>query len=309
MKKITLLCYSLAIAASLHAQRPTYGLVAYYPFNGNADDESGNNNNGTVYGATLTTDRFGIANSAYAFDGTSNYISIPDLTNSDISSFSISIWLLNLQGTIGMNGFYHGAASGEWVVWNNGMGVHLSDNAWYAADIGLLDSTWTHFAGIYNKGNSIKVYLNGQLATETPVPDNDMAVYSGYHSTIGAYNNGTTNYWQGKIDDAYIYNRALTLTEIDSIYHEGGWAGIRENINDRFITIYPNLSTGRFILSCSDAMRKPTIIIFNVLGDVVHCSAIVNPESEIDLSNNAKGIYFVRIYDGKKTYSKKIVLQ
>ena len=44
------------------------GLVAYYPFNGNANDESGNGYNGTVYGATLTYDRFGNPNSAYSFN-------------------------------------------------------------------------------------------------------------------------------------------------------------------------------------------------------------------------------------------------
>tara|TARA_B100000902_G_C26670287_1_gene602721 strand:- start:79 stop:306 length:228 start_codon:yes stop_codon:yes gene_type:complete len=48
---------------------PTNGLVGYWPFNGNANDESVNTNNGTVNGATLTTDRFGNANSAYDFDG------------------------------------------------------------------------------------------------------------------------------------------------------------------------------------------------------------------------------------------------
>ena len=48
------------------------GLVAHYPFNGNANDESGNGNDGTVNGATLTTDRFGNANKAYSFDGVSN---------------------------------------------------------------------------------------------------------------------------------------------------------------------------------------------------------------------------------------------
>jgi hypothetical protein len=53
---------------------PTNGLVAYYPFNGNANDESGNGNHGMVYGATLTVDRFGNANSAYSFDGMNDYI-------------------------------------------------------------------------------------------------------------------------------------------------------------------------------------------------------------------------------------------
>ena len=47
---------------------PVEGLVAYYPFNGNANDESVNNNDGTVNGATLTADRFGNASSAYSFD-------------------------------------------------------------------------------------------------------------------------------------------------------------------------------------------------------------------------------------------------
>lgn len=51
-----------------HAQAPTSGLVAYYPFTGNANDAAGALN-GTVSGATLTTDRFGNANSAYAFNG------------------------------------------------------------------------------------------------------------------------------------------------------------------------------------------------------------------------------------------------
>ena len=45
------------------------GLVAYYPFNGNANDESGNGNHGIVDGAALSMDRFGNLNSAYLFDG------------------------------------------------------------------------------------------------------------------------------------------------------------------------------------------------------------------------------------------------
>ena len=54
------------------AQIPTEGLIAHYPFNGNANDESGYGNDGTVNGATLTEDRFGKSNSAYIFNGTSS---------------------------------------------------------------------------------------------------------------------------------------------------------------------------------------------------------------------------------------------
>jgi len=73
---------------------PTQGLVAYYPFNGNANDESGNGNNGIDSGATLTTDRFGNANKAYWFNGTSNYIEVSDNPILRFSnSFSISLWV------------------------------------------------------------------------------------------------------------------------------------------------------------------------------------------------------------------------
>ncbi len=72
---------------------PSDGLVGWWPFNGNANDESGNGNDGTVNGAILTTDRNGNANSAYSFDGVSNYIggSISNLNNT--SSTTVSAWV------------------------------------------------------------------------------------------------------------------------------------------------------------------------------------------------------------------------
>ncbi len=70
------------------------GLVAYYPFDGNANDVSGNQNNGTVYGATLATDRFGKAKKAYSFNGVSNYILLPVLTTLPNSNqVTFSIWI------------------------------------------------------------------------------------------------------------------------------------------------------------------------------------------------------------------------
>jgi len=67
------------------------GLVACYPFNANAKDESGNGNNGTVNGATLTTDRFGKANSAYNFDGYTQFIEV-SANQFQNNNYSFSIW-------------------------------------------------------------------------------------------------------------------------------------------------------------------------------------------------------------------------
>jgi hypothetical protein len=69
------------------------GLVAYYPFDGNANDESGNGNHGTVRGARLTTDRFGHQDSAYVFDGVDDYIALPDSLDLIDTAFSISAWV------------------------------------------------------------------------------------------------------------------------------------------------------------------------------------------------------------------------
>ena len=70
------------------------GLVAYYPFNGNANDESGNGNNGTVHGATLTTDRFGNANKAYYFNGVNSFIEVSDSSTLDIPiNLTFSVWI------------------------------------------------------------------------------------------------------------------------------------------------------------------------------------------------------------------------
>ena len=72
---------------------PTNGLVGWWPFNGNADDESGNGNNGTVNGATLTSDRFGGSNSAYSFDGIDNYIKLLFNPVSNPTDFTVSVWV------------------------------------------------------------------------------------------------------------------------------------------------------------------------------------------------------------------------
>ena len=71
---------------------PTNGLVGWWPFNGNANDESGHGNNGTVNGATPVLDRFGNANSAYDFNGTSNFIEINSNPSIEPNLITVSVW-------------------------------------------------------------------------------------------------------------------------------------------------------------------------------------------------------------------------
>ena len=93
--KLSLLVILFGFILNINAQIPTDSLVGYWPFNGNANDESGNNLHGTVNGPILTSDRFGNENSAYLFDGTDDYIEVQPsaIIDSTINhDFSISVW-------------------------------------------------------------------------------------------------------------------------------------------------------------------------------------------------------------------------
>ena len=83
MRKIALIAFTVLISFQIVAQVPSYvptnGLVGWWPFTGNAIDSSGNGNNGTVNGATLTSDRFGNTAKAYEFNGLNQFISVASI--------------------------------------------------------------------------------------------------------------------------------------------------------------------------------------------------------------------------------------
>ncbi len=97
---MTVVCMMLLVANSVFAGLND-GLAAYWSFDGNANDGSGNGNNGTVYGASLTSDRFGTANSAVSFDGVNDFISFSDVMDNSWDNvfagqdkgFTISAWI------------------------------------------------------------------------------------------------------------------------------------------------------------------------------------------------------------------------
>jgi len=84
---------TLTTFAQVPSYVPTNGLVGYWPFNGNANDESGNLNHGTVNGATLTTDRNGVANKAYSFDGINDNILVNNSVSLNMPSITIAGWV------------------------------------------------------------------------------------------------------------------------------------------------------------------------------------------------------------------------
>ena len=115
MKKILLIVILALVAQMTFAQStpsyvPTDGLVGYWGFNGNANDQSGNGNNGTVHGATLTTDRFGNSNSAYYFN-LFDFIQTNYLGISGNNERTISFWIKNQYSNRTINPLNYGGGN------------------------------------------------------------------------------------------------------------------------------------------------------------------------------------------------------
>lgn len=91
---LSLLTIVITIFTTTEAQIPTNGLIAWYPFSGNAKDSSGNGNNATPNNTILTTDRFGRANKAYSFNGINDVIVAP---NSSSLNFANGDYQINIK--------------------------------------------------------------------------------------------------------------------------------------------------------------------------------------------------------------------
>jgi uncharacterized protein (TIGR02145 family) len=226
----------------------TNSIVGYWPFCGNANDLSGNGYNGTVNGATLTTDRFGVANSAYSFDGISNFIwvgLVQQLNGSPTAS--ISYWInssLSFPQNVAGN---YGTAIGHWKhdgQFNGPIGIQLtniSDGSVHVSLIGgqgtssnqgiINANNWTHICVIYNGSQAINqrisLFINGNFNQFINVNNSPTTLGSQATRTyIGAAcgpdgQDDAWSYFNGKIDDIGTWNRALTQQEITQLYQQG----------------------------------------------------------------------------------------
>ncbi len=212
----------------------TNGLVGYWPFCGNANDESGNGNNGIINGATLTTDRFGNPNRAFNFNG-NNYIEIPSSSVFDTNNISVSMWVssANIQRQMALIRLNYTNASNEQfgIVLNdlNQYGVAVAakyNNPNCVASLGwqknekiqnILDNNYHHIVGTIS-GNSLKIYIDGILAQSQTTNFSQTSNCWGGDIQIGRNWSNFTDFFSGKIDDIGIWNRALTANEIQQLY-------------------------------------------------------------------------------------------
>ncbi|MDN5275550.1 MAG: C-terminal target protein [Candidatus Saccharibacteria bacterium] len=193
---------------------------AWWTFNGNVNDSSGNNYTGTVTGATLTAGQNGTASSAYTFNGTSNFITIPNGSLiSGNGSYAVSSWIKPTvySNTAGVAGW------GTWGTTNATTAIRMTTGGvlhyWWGNDLNYNNDTllgsWHHVVAQFD-GTTRTTYVDGVLAaSDTPTGHNAAAA----NGTIGRTNN--TEYFNGSIDDVRIYTQALTPAQITTLFQQG----------------------------------------------------------------------------------------
>lgn len=177
-QKMLLLPAILLISSVSYSQILTDSLIAYYDFNGNANDITGNGNNGTPFGATLTTDRFGNPNSAYSFNGTTDYIDYFAGSRFHPTTFPISICMWIKSNTSAIVGplfkndhtpqFYTGIrfqvqafSSGELeLAYGDGGTTGPGDRRSKFGTIGVNDNQWHFVAGVIRGPTDMDIWVD-----------------------------------------------------------------------------------------------------------------------------------------------------
>jgi hypothetical protein len=333
INKILIFVFIFAFAEnSLKGQVPSYipmsGLQAWYPFNGNANDDSGSGHDGTVSGATLTSDRFGIQNAAYMF-GANKYVSVSDDVNFRPSVFTISSWVTftstpsNYNLIIAKN---IGSSSPESIdinyatsynSWLCNVGNATSLGPFITSTQNVTVGTWYNLVYQFDDINNIqKIFVNGVLTTTANVATS--IDYDTKPWTIGMEyeNNIASFFFSGKIDDIGIWNRLLSQQEITEVFQSNP-TGIKENIIETsFCTVFPNPAKNKLSIDISNDYLKKiddnvVLKIYSSEGKLVQTTELNRSNlqnlNNINIGYLSDGLYVLNLSSGNYHQKMKFI--
>jgi hypothetical protein len=324
MKKALVLI--ILLTGSANAQTPDYvpldGLRCWWPFTGSANDLSGNGYHGTVYGATLTTDRFGVSNRAYYFDGGADYIWTAYYGVSGSNPRAVSFWAQTTNSVDELSAVSWGANQP-----GGRFGCHFNISATgvtadmaysfitYASGGPFYDGSWHHF--VFQSATSdlseVELYMDGMLLTQsmqsanTATPINTTLVNP---LTIGKVCDQSAYFFDGRIDDIGIWNRTLSVEEIGALY-----SGIAVEIPDpgtqsAGISVSPNPVKDQLILEV-DQQQQASVAIYTTDGKLILLRELYPEELSapvsLDLRDVPVGVYLLLFTTEKGTRQLKFV--
>jgi len=253
-------------------------LDIYYPFNdNNANDNSGNNYHGTIYGAESTSDRFYINDSAFKFDGIDDYIEIENSQALDYSgqSFTLSVWINfiddNISGQLIIGKFLYSNYNGYYIgVRDNFIEFFAGDKRESAikTDEKFNDGKWHFVVGVHD-GFTNRLYVDSILKKTIPLTYN---TETNQNISIGGLKENIGAQFKGLIDDVYIFSRALNEKDIKSLYYLN--YGINRPPNEP-----------QCIKPSNNANYEPLSVLLSWYGDDPDISDIVTYDIYFDTDN------------------------
>lgn len=237
---IFIICSFLAfVSGTVYSQSvpsyvPTNGLVGWWGFNGNAQDESGNGNHGAINGSGISpsSDRFNLTNTAYFFNGSNSWISIPHSSSFNFgNSMTVSTWfyktgvssisccksdLITKNRDVDPNSITLRVNQDN----GNSLGFSASSVGGAGASTSVLDNRWYHVVGTIDNG-LVRIYVNGVLEDSATYPNWNIGSSPSPFLIGKQQGTGASNFfylWTGKIDDIGLWNRALNQTEISNLF-------------------------------------------------------------------------------------------
>lgn len=303
-------------------------LVAYYPFNGNANDQSGFNNNGVVSGPIIVSDRWGNASSAYYFDGINDNIRVTNSPSLNFQNSMTANFWINIGDFFDREAYpiSHGNWENRWKI--SITNKHIRWTIKTANGIKDLDSetelaknTLYNITTVYD-GSYLEIYINGNL--DAFVPFSGLILTTNIDLTIGQVLPSNTQYnFKGILDDIRIYNYALSLSDIKNL------DDFTTDINDKkkdllpedfYLTQnYPNPFNSQTNIEYTiPILSRIRLEIFDLLGQKVKTllneekspgNYMVNWNGKNDLNNPVNsGIYFLKLTSEKFSSTKKMIL-
>jgi FtsZ-binding cell division protein ZapB len=222
----------------------TDGLVAHYPFSGDANDQSGNENHLSVQGASLSTDRFGMTESAYSFDGKDDYL-FADLDDRK-GDFSLSLWAKandveqsRFRSVINIHDKTPGSAATCQIHTSGGRYPSYQFFSSNPESFALVTTEWQHLA-VTVSGKVVRFYENGKRVYSQELEGGAANQFS--NIIIGQNRNRDRKY-DGSIDDVYVYNRAINDAEVARLFN----GGFEDTDGDGLTNDYET-GKGRYIL-------------------------------------------------------------
>lgn len=336
MKKIYLSAIASFFKIVLVAQIPTAGLQAYWAFDGNANDLSGNGNHGVVNGAILTSDRFGNPNSAYSFNGVNNRIDVPNSSTVDIPNnhdFSFAFWIKTDPGNTNAcpiskstwgswNGylFYADNTDPGYCNTSGQLSFYVASSAQQdaCADSAICDNynDWYFITGVYDAAsNESYLYVNSVLQSDIGAKFSNSS--NTMNLTFGAHNSGHM-FFNGSLDGVRLYNVILDQNGIDALFNEvNSTAGIKEiNIEINFCSIYPNPTNQNLVIDINNSFihkldDEIILTVFSIDGKLVKSDKLKKNElqniNKFNIESLSKGLYLLNVSSGSYNQNIKFI--